>query len=558
MPLTTENLTRLFASYYYQHIRSTTSESTRATRRATDTSKLYPIEELEKLINLDLERELNERYDDLRLDVNTINDIRPRDTHPILNPNMTSKIKFVLKTDGSLVFSLEGDGMIPHIAMANPEHPEDARCLSAGTLIFEEITNPADGSERLVLRHIDNRSGGFHPPFASLSKVIKQLLDYIPDDDGIVFDYYEGAGLDNDKKTFINKTDLLNTLPREREREFTTIPRVNTDMHATPPRATTPRITVGGGAGAPVTPMRTMDSSSAATVPLTPVRTMERMDSADIPSTPRFTVDGGAGAPVTPMRAMDSSTGTAAAPSTPRRTCHSSGSTPPRRAIRRPRTIYDDLINIHPIRRIPAYDRGLNACLPSRDMSPDRTVRRRPVYESSTTLVALPTTRQDVIAESIHTIHTAENNSDVFLRNIKAISVIFKAVTTNRHEMTSEFINNYNNYINQALEGEYNNLIYVARLNSYFAEKEYLKALDAYSTLGDTEKLTFISHIEKVKQNYENAYKAYQALKNYLEDEPNNHIIYEEENSSYIVTYNNLPLPKLELAKEINPIPSRP
>jgi hypothetical protein len=87
------------------------------------------------------------------------------------NGKPTTVLRFLLRTDGTLVFGKEGGARLnipSHFQMADLD-PWKATCITAGNAYFDE-------NQKLVL--LDNKSGDFRPPFDTLQFATEALLKH--------------------------------------------------------------------------------------------------------------------------------------------------------------------------------------------------------------------------------------------------------------------------------------------------------------------------------------------------------------------------------------------
>ncbi|KGP62498.1 hypothetical protein EP47_06230 [Legionella norrlandica] len=106
---------------------------------------------------------------------NKINQLlKDKTCHKEIRGNKVYKaLRFLLKTDGELVFAHEGcpNGIVPsHWQMTGATRVFDASCITAGNVFFDE---------RNTLQIINHKSGDFRPAFDSLQFVFPELIKAI-------------------------------------------------------------------------------------------------------------------------------------------------------------------------------------------------------------------------------------------------------------------------------------------------------------------------------------------------------------------------------------------
>ncbi|WED44497.1 hypothetical protein [Legionella cardiaca] len=103
-------------------------------------------------------------------------------------------LRFLLRTDGELVFAFEGfpSGPVPaHWQMTEVNTPWEAKCITAGNAFFDENN---------VLQRINHKSGDFRPPFDSLQFVFPKLVkDKLPLANTLVIQELDNAGATKNK-----------------------------------------------------------------------------------------------------------------------------------------------------------------------------------------------------------------------------------------------------------------------------------------------------------------------------------------------------------------------
>ncbi|KTD53839.1 hypothetical protein Lsan_3503 [Legionella santicrucis] len=109
--------------------------------------------------------------------------VKPNDINQLLKDKICHKeirgnkvykvLRFLLRTDGELVFAHEGcpNGLIPaHWHMTGAARVFDASCITAGNVFFDENN---------TLQIINHKSGDFRPAFDSLQFVFPELIKAI-------------------------------------------------------------------------------------------------------------------------------------------------------------------------------------------------------------------------------------------------------------------------------------------------------------------------------------------------------------------------------------------
>lgn len=130
-------------------------------------------------------------------------------------------LRFLLKTDGTLVFGAEGHpvGHIPsHAQLANQKDPLEAECITAGNVFFDE-------NNRLCA--IDNKSGDFRPEFNTLQFAVEALIDaQVPMLDQLTIVKLNSSGAE-EMAVEVNTADLFDafgkTYPKKRPNQRVSI-----------------------------------------------------------------------------------------------------------------------------------------------------------------------------------------------------------------------------------------------------------------------------------------------------------------------------------------------